>query len=125
MKYLNSIPLIILFAFFSCAINKNEFKIIRGVVIDKNFHLPLPGVGISVKDSNSYIQVKENGEFELKVKKGEILYFSLAGMKNKEIKITHKNYYKIVLEDYHKRLKTSEYRREIRKKGQYSWPDNW
>ena len=127
MKQIIYISYFLFFVLISCSSQKkdsiNNTKIVKGIVFDKIG--TLPGATIEVKHSLGRTNSDIDGKFEIEVKKGEVLVVSIVGMKTKEIKITSKNYYKIILEDVVKRRKTRESRRELRQKGYYSWPDSW
>jgi hypothetical protein len=64
---------------------KKQNQTIRGKVIDQNDQSPIIGASIKIKDSQKGVLTNENGEYEIKAKKEDILIISSIGYKEQEI----------------------------------------
>jgi TonB-dependent SusC/RagA subfamily outer membrane receptor len=62
-------------------------KTVTGVVSD-NAGMPMPGVSVLVKGTNSGTQTDFEGKFSLKAATNQVFIFSYIGMKTKELKAT-------------------------------------
>jgi hypothetical protein len=60
-------------------------RVVSGVVSD-NTGLPLPGVTVLVKGTQSGAQTDFDGKYSIKATASQVLIFSYLGMKNQEIK---------------------------------------
>lgn len=61
---------------------------IKGSVIDITDNTPLPGVSVSIKNTNKGTSTNFDGKYTIDTKIGETLVFIYLGMKTKEIKVT-------------------------------------
>lgn len=74
------------------------FEIIRGHVTDQK-NLPLPGVSILVKGTNTGTTTNQEGDFSIKAKTGDILILKFMGFKTQEVTVTDNKKYQITLQD--------------------------
>ncbi|MBK3516208.1 SusC/RagA family TonB-linked outer membrane protein [Carboxylicivirga marina] len=58
---------------------------ITGKVLDKETNEPLPGVTVYIKGTTNGTISGNSGEFNIRVKKADVLVFSFIGMKTKEV----------------------------------------
>lgn len=104
---------------------KFNTKIVKGVIIYESE--PLPGSNIQVKDTKRGTFADIDGKFEINVKENEKLIISYVGFEFKEVTITDKNYYEVILKPYTRPKSRQEKRyikRETRKNGgYYVFPD--
>ena len=70
--------------------------IVKGLIYD-NDGTVLPGASILIKGTTRGITSDFDGEFELKVKKGDVLVISYVGFRTLEIKIAEDNYFVVTL----------------------------
>lgn len=98
--------MLVLIFLCSCSSQKTDtesnFKTITGVVIGIEDNLPVAGASIQVKQKRKDAPKKVTttdvyGRFTIEVKKGEILIISCICFEPKEIKITDKDKYRILL----------------------------
>lgn len=61
---------------------------IRGKVTDES-NIPLPGVSVKVKGSNTGTQTNEKGEFTIRADNGAVLIFSFIGFETREATVTN------------------------------------
>lgn len=73
-------------------------KSIKGVVTDENDD-PLPGVNITVKDSDAGTQTDFDGEYSLEVEKGEKLIFSFVGFQGQTKTIGDEDTIDVIMEE--------------------------
>lgn len=73
-------------------------EIIRGHVTDQK-NLPLPGVSILVKGTNTGTTTNQEGDFSIKAKTGDILILKFMGFKTQEVTVTDNKKYQITLQD--------------------------
>ncbi|NHA02424.1 SusC/RagA family TonB-linked outer membrane protein [Mucilaginibacter sp. HC2] len=73
-------------------------EIIRGHVTDQK-NLPLPGVSILVKGTNTGTTTNQEGDFSIKAKTGDILILKFMGFKSQEVTVTDNKKYQITLQD--------------------------
>jgi len=79
-------------------------KTIKGQIVDKKGS-PIPGASIYVKGaSQNGTDSNIDGKFSLKVKLNDIIVISSLGFKEQKVKITKRNFYKIVLEEDREQL---------------------
>ncbi len=77
---------------------------INGIVVDKK-GVPLPGVTVILKGTNTGVSTGKDGKFKITVPSGKnIIIFSFVGMKTKEVKIDKITFLRIALEDEVKAL---------------------
>lgn len=62
-------------------------QLIYGTVTDVDDKTPLPGVNILIKGTNKGVTSDFDGNYTIKVKKGDILIYSYIGYKTHEIKV--------------------------------------
>jgi hypothetical protein len=112
----------------SCSSQKEikfNTKIVKGVIIYENE--PLPGSNILVKDTKRGTIADIDGKFEINVKENEKLIISYVGFESKQVTITDKNYYEVILHPYKPPMTRQQKRyikRETRKNGgYYVFPD--
>jgi len=72
-------------------------KSVTGTVTDVN-GLPLPGVNVAIKGTNSGTQTDFDGLYSLQATPGNVLIFSFIGTKTIELTIGNENTYNIILE---------------------------
>jgi hypothetical protein len=134
MKQLIYLSFLFFSILYSCSSQKQNIgtvtKRVKGIVISFQDKEPLPGASVKIKGSiekEKLVSTDLNGNFEIDVKKGEILEVNFLGFYIEEIIIGEENDYKIELmwndgsrDKRHKR----DVRRMIRKNGgSYSFPD--
>jgi len=91
-KNLISFRILLLFVAFSFAFQAFAQEIqVTGKVIDAKDGLTLPGATVVVKGTTTGMLTDIDGNFSVKVKKGEILAFSFIGYLPQEIVITNQN----------------------------------
>ncbi len=73
-------------------------KTVTGTVTDEN-GIPLPGVNVTVKESNRGTQTDFDGEYSLQASEGEVLVFSFMGTTTIEKTVGEDNTYDTVLEE--------------------------
>lgn len=90
--------IILLLAFLTfCNVNAQMFSI-TGKITD-NSKQPLPGVNVAVKGTTRGTTSDFDGNYTLKVSKGEALVFSYIGFVSKEIKVTDATVIDVVLDE--------------------------
>lgn len=70
---------------------------LQGTVVDKD-KVPMPGVSILVKDTNTGVVTNFDGEFDINVSEGDVLLFSFIGYKTQEIAYSGQKELNIALE---------------------------
>jgi hypothetical protein len=75
-----------------------QLKPIRGRVVD-NKGLPIPGVTVKIKGSNTTRSTAENGEFTIDAEDGDVLVFTYIGYKRKEVSLKGLQSIKVVLDE--------------------------
>ncbi|WP_417875517.1 MG2 domain-containing protein, partial [Winogradskyella sediminis] len=70
---------------------------LEGVVITAEDNLILPGATINIVGTKKSVQTNFEGEFKIKVNKGDEILVSYVGLKDLRFKINQDNYYKIHL----------------------------
>lgn len=73
-------------------------KTITGLVTDSN-GLPLPGVNVIEKGTNTGTQTNFEGQYEIQVAPGETLVFSFVGTKTIELTVGARSNYDVVMEE--------------------------
>ena len=71
---------------------------ITGKVTDKD-KLPLPGVSVLLKGTNTGTVTDGNGSFSINARKGEVLVFSFIGYQRTEITVGGSNVVDVVMKD--------------------------
>ena len=92
-----SISLVIFFIVF-CPSLYAQTESITGKVIDEKSQ-PLPGVSVTVKETNAGTSTDANGSFTIQAKKGQNLQFSYLGKQPQEIKISAESSLTITLKE--------------------------
>lgn len=77
--------IIVLFMFIGL-ISFGQAQTINGIVTDEE-GLPLPGVNVIIKGSNTGTQTDFNGQYSINVNQGDILVFSFVGKDTQEITV--------------------------------------
>ena len=93
-----NIKFLLLFICFSFGLSAQQKTEITGTVFD-SYGNPLPGANVVVVGTERGVLTNFDGQFEIKAAAGEVLSFSLIGMKGQKVTITGEQVYKIVLED--------------------------
>ncbi|PQJ79731.1 SusC/RagA family TonB-linked outer membrane protein [Polaribacter porphyrae] len=70
---------------------------ITGVVISKEDNSPLPGVSVRILKASNGTQTDFDGDFSIKVKKGDVLEFSYLGYASQSITIADQKTLKIIM----------------------------
>nr|WP_321230516.1 carboxypeptidase-like regulatory domain-containing protein [uncultured Psychroserpens sp.] len=70
-------------------------KTINGTVTDSYNGLPILGVNVVIKGTNTGVATDFDGHYKLKAKKGDTLVFSLLGYEKKEIMVSNSNTYNL------------------------------
>ncbi len=74
-------------------------KMVRGKITDKK-GLPLPGVTVILKGTNTGTVTNTDGEYSMQVAgNDDVLIFSFVGMKSREIKVENKTTLDVVMEE--------------------------
>ncbi len=73
-------------------------KEVKGKVVDNN-GMPLPGVTVLIKGTNTGVNTNFDGEFSIGAERDDILVISFIGYKTEEIQIKDQNEIDIVLEE--------------------------
>src|SRR5659263_152859 len=76
---------LVLFIVLVAQITFAQERVVSGVVSD-NAGLPLPGVSILVKGTNSGTQTDFDGKYSIKASSSQVLIYSYVGMKTREVK---------------------------------------
>jgi len=128
MKQILYISFLLLPILVSCSSQKESkviTKIVKGVIIYESE--PLPGPYIQVKGTKRGTMADIDGKFEINIKENEKLIISFVGFESKEVTITDKNYYEVILQPYTPHMTRQQKRyikREMRKNGgYYVFPD--
>lgn len=104
MKKINYISFLLFSVFLSCSVQKQKaetnFKKIKGIVVDKYAYESIPGAKIKIinkskTERKTYTDL--HGNFEIEVKKGEVLEISFIGCYSERIVIDDSDEYKIKL----------------------------
>ena len=93
-----NIKFLLLFICFSFGLSAQQKTEITGTVFD-SYGNPLLGANVVVVGTERGVLTNFDGQFEIKAAAGEVLSFSLIGMKGQKVTITGEQVYKIVLED--------------------------
>ena len=75
---------LVLLLVFVAQINFAQDRVVSGVVSD-NAGLPLPGVSVLVKGTQSGIQTDFDGKYSIRATSSQVLIFSFIGMKTQEV----------------------------------------
>jgi TonB-linked SusC/RagA family outer membrane protein len=75
-----------------------QLKLIKGKVVD-NKGLPIPGVTVKIKGSNTTRSTAENGEFTIDAEDGDVLVFTYIGYKRKEVSVKGLQSIRVVLDE--------------------------
>lgn len=81
---------------FSSLSSFAQTKQISGTITDEN-NIPLPGVNILIKGTNSGTQTNFEGEFRLTAQEGDILVFSFLGTQTVERVVDDANIYNVIM----------------------------
>lgn len=86
---------------YSCSTQKTVTKTVTGVVFDYEEKAPMIGAVIIVKGSEKerFTMTDFDGNFEIEVKKGEVLIISNVCFIPEKIKIRNENEYKVYLKN--------------------------
>ncbi|WP_411766880.1 YfbK domain-containing protein [Winogradskyella sp. A3E31] len=74
-------------------------KTINGIVTSASDNLPLPGVNIMIKGTSNGVQSDFDGNYEIKVKTGNILVFTYIGFTTEEIKVGKSNTINVAMQE--------------------------
>lgn len=97
-KYLYRILVVLLAWCLPLGAMAQEDYLLKGNVADEKGET-MPGVNILIKGTVSGVATDLDGNFTLKVKKGDLLVFSFTGYKTQEIPVVGQNDLKIVLQE--------------------------
>lgn len=75
------------FLFFSTIVSSQDFNV-SGTVVSDTEGLPIPGVNVSVKNSNNGTTTNFDGEYFLQVNQGATLIFTYLGFTTQEIEVS-------------------------------------
>ena len=98
MKLKKSITLIALL-FFNLALFAQENYNLSGTVLSQSDNSPIPGVNVIIKGSSIGSISDFDGNYQLSVKKGDVIVLSYLGFKTKEITISGQNNLTSVLQE--------------------------
>ncbi|MEN8890447.1 MAG: SusC/RagA family TonB-linked outer membrane protein [Wenyingzhuangia sp.] len=98
MKLKKSITLIALL-FFNLALFAQENYNLSGTVLSQSDNSPIPGVNVIIKGSSIGSISDFDGNYQLSVKKGDVIVLSYLGFKTKEISISGQNNLTSVLQE--------------------------
>lgn len=98
VKYLWKIWVVLLAWCLPFSAMAQDNYLLKGNVSDTKGET-MPGVNILIKGTVSGVATDLDGNFSLKVKKGDVLVFSFTGYKSQEIPVVGQNDLKIVLEE--------------------------
>lgn len=87
-----------LFLFFSILVNAQDFNV-SGKVVSDTDGLPIPGVNITVKNSNNGAVTNFDGEYSLEVNQNAILIFSYLGFITQELEVSGRNTINVILKE--------------------------
>ena len=73
-------------------------NIITGTVVDSD-GLPIPGVNITIKETERTSQTDFDGKFSIEANQGDILGFTFVGIRAQEIIISDKKLYNLIMPD--------------------------
>ncbi|WP_369752717.1 SusC/RagA family TonB-linked outer membrane protein [Flavobacterium sp. WC2409] len=90
---------IIVMLFSSYTLSAQEDKTIKGVVKSAKDEMPIPGVNVLVKGTNTVTVTGLDGEYSIKASPKDILVFSYLGYSNQEMIIGNKTQLNIALSD--------------------------
>lgn len=93
---MKNIIIILVFLAF-CNVNAQMFSV-TGQITDKSKQ-PLPGVNVTVKNTTRGTTSDFDGNYTIKVSKGEALVFSYIGFQSKEVKVTNSTVIDVILEE--------------------------
>ena len=85
--------------FSSYTLSAQEDKTIKGVVKSAKDEMPIPGVNVLVKGTNTVTVTGLDGEYSIKASPKDILVFSYLGYSNQEMIIGNKTQLNIALSD--------------------------
>ncbi|MFV8324477.1 SusC/RagA family TonB-linked outer membrane protein [Flavobacterium sp. ZS1P14] len=80
-------------------LSAQEATLIKGVVTSTKDALPLPGVNVLIKGTNTVVVTGFDGEYSIKATPKDVLVFSYIGFANQEITVGNKSQLNIVLND--------------------------
>ncbi|GAA4272241.1 SusC/RagA family TonB-linked outer membrane protein [Aquimarina gracilis] len=83
-KNVNLLLLLMLLLLGAGKINAQGYSI-SGTVTSSSSGLPLPGVNVVIKDTRNGVQTDFDGNYTIKVSKGQVLVFSFIGLKSTEM----------------------------------------
>ncbi|WP_367772457.1 TonB-dependent receptor [Flavobacterium sp. WC2421] len=90
---------IIVMLFSSYTLSAQEDKTIKGVVKSAKDEMPIPGVNVLVKGTNTVTVTGLDGEYSIKASPKAILVFSYLGYSNQEVAVGNKSQLNIALSD--------------------------
>ena len=90
---------LLLLMLLSVSFYAQDTYLIKGVVSSQADNEPLPGVSVIIVNTIKGIDTDFDGNYSLKVKKGDVLQFSYVGFKNKKIPITGQKTLNVSLEE--------------------------
>lgn len=90
---------IIVMLFSSYTLTAQQDKTIKGIVTSKKDAMPLPGVNVLIKGTNTVAVTGFDGEYSIKASSKDVLVFSYIGFANQEVTVGNKSQVNIVLND--------------------------
>lgn len=75
-----------------------QTRTLTGVVTDKSDGLPLPGVSIMIRGTQSGVSTDAQGKYRLEVKNTDVLLFSFVGMKTLSVPVGDRTVLDVVME---------------------------
>lgn len=73
--------------------------LISGTVVDQESQTPIPGVNVLIKGTNKGTSSDFDGHYQLQVNKGDLLEFSVVGMKSVSVTVGDESVINITLEE--------------------------
>ncbi|MDC0177742.1 TonB-dependent receptor [Polaribacter sp.] len=90
--------LILVFMFFcGIGIYAQESYLLKGTVASAVENIPLPGVNVVISNSSSGASTDFDGNYQIQVKKGDVLSFSYLGFVTKSVTISNQKTVNVVL----------------------------
>ena len=84
-------------------VNAAQGRKVTGRVVDKDAE-PLPGAAVMVDGTSVGTLADEEGKFEIRASKGQVLLFSLIGFQDKRVTVSDKDNYLVILEQASEQL---------------------
>ncbi|RTZ02547.1 TonB-dependent receptor [Flavobacterium sp. RSP49] len=83
----------------SYTLSAQQDKTIKGIVTSLKDAMPLPGVNVLIKGTNTVVVTDFDGEYLIQATSNDILVFSYIGFANQEVTVGNKSQVNVVLND--------------------------